>query len=96
MPFSLAIVAVDKSAATETEKGNFFNFRAPDHSRCVRETRWCVLQSLKVEFEQQEAILKELEQLAVVYNAQGKTEAAGRLEQQSTLLRVRHEADVGL
>ena len=47
-----------------------------------------VLQSLKAEFEQQQAILGNLEKLAVDYKAQGKVEAGARLEQQSSLLRV--------
>ena len=47
-----------------------------------------VLQSLKAEFEQQQAILDNLEKLAADYKAQGKAEAGARLEQQSSLLRV--------
>ncbi|KAK2181696.1 hypothetical protein NP493_384g04000 [Ridgeia piscesae] len=50
-------------------------------------------ESLKAEFEQQQAILGNLEKLAVDYKAQGKVEAGARLEQQSSLLR-KHYTEV--
>ena len=46
------------------------------------------LQSLKAEFDQHETLLHELEKQAVEYKAQGRTEAATRLEQQIAILKV--------
>ena len=47
-----------------------------------------LFQSLKDEFTQQEALLKELEKSASEYKDQGKVEASVRLEQQTMLLKV--------
>ena len=46
------------------------------------------LQSLKAEFEQHEALLRELEKQVEEYRNQGKTEAADRLQQQIHILKV--------
>lgn len=46
-------------------------------------------QGLKAEFEEQEVLLKQLEQQAEEFSSEGKTEAAERLEQQVTILKVR-------
>ncbi|XP_070191463.1 dystrophin-like isoform X2 [Littorina saxatilis] len=50
-------------------------------------------ESLKEEFNQQEALLKELEDQAMTYRLQGKMEASARLEQQTQLLK-KHFAEV--
>ena len=50
------------------------------------------LQALKAEFEQHESLLRDLERQVEDYRAQGKTEAADRLEQQISILKVRHQA----
>lgn len=47
-----------------------------------------LFQSLKEEFDQQEALLQELENHAVLYRQQGKMEASARLELQTQLLKV--------
>lgn len=46
------------------------------------------LQTLKNEFEEEEALLKQLEEQAEAFNKEGKTEAGQRLEQQVTILKV--------
>ena len=58
---------------------------------CVLSLWSCaVLQSLKEEFSQQEALLSELEDHVTQYRQQGKMEASARLEQQTQLLKVGH------
>ncbi|XP_076466610.1 dystrophin-like isoform X3 [Babylonia areolata] len=52
-------------------------------------------ETLKDEFNQQEALLKELEEQVTQYRQQGKMEASARLEQQTQLLR-KHYAEVAI
>ncbi len=53
-------------------------------------------QNLKSEFEHHESLLRDLEKQASDYKAQGKMEAATRLEQQILLLKVSFTATRGL
>ena len=50
-----------------------------------------MFQSLKAEFDQHEALLRELERQVEEYHSQGKTEAAERLQQQIHILKVKME-----